>query len=258
MKVLAIIGSPRKGESYKAAELIRERLIKKGDVDFEYLFLRDYSLGNCRGCHLCIMKGPETCPLKDDRAKIEEKMREADGVIFVSPIYSQNVTALMKNFIDHLSYLWHRPYYFGKKAMAVAIGGGMFKETLSYMKVNANNWGFHLVSELGVPHPDSLKPKFRDKLMKKIDRQIDKFYNSLKENELPIPGIKDLMWFTIWKGNSIACRESLPSDYPYWKEKGWIDGDYFYKTRINLFKKGIIKLFGFIGGIFMRRMYEGY
>lgn len=258
MKILAVMGSPRKGESFKFMKLVEEKFKQKGDVDFEYLFLKDCKLGNCIGCHLCIMKGPEKCPLHDDRDMIEERMANADGVIFVSPVYSQHVTALMKNFIDHLSYLYHRPKYFGKRAMAISAGGASFKSTLGYMKSNSKAWGFHFVNSLGVPHFDSLTPSYKEKFMKKIDKEIDVFYNSLKKDPYPVPSLGDLIWFDIWKGNCIACKESLPMDYPYWKDKGWIDSRYFYNTKVNLFKRILLKLFGMIGGWYMKRMYVGY
>ena len=37
MKILVIIGSPRKGNTYRAAERIREILKSYGPAEFEYL-----------------------------------------------------------------------------------------------------------------------------------------------------------------------------------------------------------------------------
>jgi multimeric flavodoxin WrbA len=258
MKILAIMGSPRRGESYKLTQMVEQKLKQKPDVEFQYLFLKDCNLGQCVGCHLCILHGEDKCPLKDDRARIEQMMMEADGVIFVSPVYSQMVTTLMKNFIDHFSYLWHRPKFFGKKAMAIATGGGMFNETLKYMEQNAKSWGFHFVNKLGVPHIESLRPKYKEKQLKNIDREVDHFYESVKVNKLPIPALKELMWFNIWKGNSMACKESLPSDYPYWQQKGWYDKNYFYDTKVSLWKRVIMKLFNAMGRWYMKRIYVGY
>ena len=90
------------------------------DVTFEYLFLKDVDLKMCRGCFSCVIKGEDFCPIKDDRAKIEDKMLKSDGVIFVTPCYCQNVSALLKNFIDRFSYVFHRPRFFNQKAMALA------------------------------------------------------------------------------------------------------------------------------------------
>lgn len=146
MKILAIMGSPRKGDSFRVTQMIEERMKKLGEVEFEYLFLKEANLGNCTGCHNCILTGEEKCPLRDDRDWIKGKMEEADGIIFVSPVYAQNVTALMKNLIDHFSYLYHRPCFFGKKAMGLAAGGGQFKETLGYLRQNCQAWGFDYVT----------------------------------------------------------------------------------------------------------------
>jgi len=94
MKVLAIMGSPRKrGSGYKAVKQIEEKMMELGDIDFDYLFLKDANLQLCRGCFTCISRGEDRCPLKDDRAGIEGKILGSDGVILSSPGYVQNVRA---------------------------------------------------------------------------------------------------------------------------------------------------------------------
>ncbi|MHB1043940.1 MAG: flavodoxin family protein [Eubacteriales bacterium] len=87
MKVLAIIGSPRKiGNTYHVVEQIKENMMKfDKSIDFEYLFPRDYNLMMCTGCFACISQGEDKCPLKDDHAILEAKMSEADGIIFAAP-----------------------------------------------------------------------------------------------------------------------------------------------------------------------------
>lgn len=82
---------------------------RQGDVEFEHLCVKDADLGYCRGCLNCFTKGESYCPLKDDRQSIEQKMLDADGVIFLSPNYAGNVSAMMKNFIDRFAYVGHRP-----------------------------------------------------------------------------------------------------------------------------------------------------
>ncbi|MEG3225158.1 MAG: hypothetical protein BME94_06475 [Methanobacteriales archaeon Met13] len=93
MRILVIMGSPRKGNSYKLTQLIEKRLKDKEGIEFEYLFLQKTSLARCIGCHQCVKKGKEYCPLKDDRGLIEGKMDNVDGVIFVSPVYMYHITA---------------------------------------------------------------------------------------------------------------------------------------------------------------------
>jgi multimeric flavodoxin WrbA len=81
MKVLVVMGSPRKGNTYRAAERIRELMEAHGPVEFEYLWLRDANLLPCRGCAVCVAKGEEHCPNKDDLQAIVQRMDEADGVV---------------------------------------------------------------------------------------------------------------------------------------------------------------------------------
>jgi multimeric flavodoxin WrbA len=44
MKILAVIGSPRKGNTYKVVQLIEQKMKELGEIDFEYLFLKDIGL----------------------------------------------------------------------------------------------------------------------------------------------------------------------------------------------------------------------
>jgi multimeric flavodoxin WrbA len=76
--------------------------------------LKDVDLSQCRGCFGCFVKGEDHCPCKDD-ASIEQKMHDADGIIFATPVYGMNISALMKTFIDRFSYIFHRPRFFTKK-----------------------------------------------------------------------------------------------------------------------------------------------
>ncbi len=47
--------------------------------EFEYIFLKEANLKPCIGCYNCMAKGEDKCPLRDDRAAIEQKLLAADG-----------------------------------------------------------------------------------------------------------------------------------------------------------------------------------
>jgi multimeric flavodoxin WrbA len=252
------MGSPRKGESFKVLQLIEEKLKTKEDVDFESVLLKDYNLGQCKGCHLCIFKEGHHCPLDNDVPKIEEKMMDADAIIMITPLYSQHVTALLKNYIDQLSYLWHRPRYFGKKAMVIATGGAIFKGTLNFMEETTKRWGYHVTNKIGIPHLDSLTDSYKQKIMTKLDREVEGFYQNIKAGRQPVPNFGDVMWFEMWKGNSIALKDTYPADYEYWNQKGWINESYYYPTNISVWKRLAVKLIGLLGSSYMKKMYKGY
>ena len=102
MKVLAIIGSPKKGNSYRITQQVENLLksysrsenIGKVDLEFDYLFLKETNLEMCTGCFACIPYGEDKCPLKDSRDDIEKRILASDGIILVSPVYSMNVTSV--------------------------------------------------------------------------------------------------------------------------------------------------------------------
>lgn len=54
MKILAICGSPRKGNSIKALEVIRDSF---PGIDFEILHLKDLEFNFCKGCYSCVLRG---------------------------------------------------------------------------------------------------------------------------------------------------------------------------------------------------------
>lgn len=103
---------------------VEERMKQLGGVEFEYLFLKDLDLKMCSGCFNCVSKGKELCPLKDDKAEIENKIMEADGIIFATPVYCENVSGYMKNFIDRFAHVFHRPQFFDQKVMVLANSAG--------------------------------------------------------------------------------------------------------------------------------------
>jgi len=117
IKVLVIHGSPHQGNTMKLTRKFEETMKKHGDIHFEYLSVSELSIGMCRGCFNCITKGENLCPLQNDDVKrILIKMDEAHGVVIAAPTYMYNIPAVMKNLIDRLSYLGHRPRYLNKHA----------------------------------------------------------------------------------------------------------------------------------------------
>jgi multimeric flavodoxin WrbA len=245
MKVLAIMGSPRKGNSYQVTRQFEEKLRSCGEMEFEYLFLKDIHLETCRGCYTCLSKGENLCPLQDDRVKIEEQMLRADGVIFVSPNYACGVTALMKNFIDRFAFIGHRPRFFNQCALVIATSGGPvgLKQTLNSLAYFAGG-GFNLITKVGIMTPPFPLPA---RAMKKTEHRLTiaakQLYTAMKEKKHPAPTFGQIIHFRAFKGlfrgNEKIGQEYFPADYKYWTEKGWLDkkSGYFVDGKINVFKR---------------------
>lgn len=247
------MGSPRKGDSYKIIKTFEEKLKTLDKVEFEYLFLKELNLGYCHGCCICMAKGEDFCPAKDITLEIRRAMLASDGVIFASPVYAHQVTALMKNFIDHFSYVFHRPCFFDKSALIISTTGGSgLKEVLDYLGLAARGWGFNVVGKLGVIAPAfQHTPAYRTKVIKEITALSQKLFNAIKTGVRPSPTLYDLIFFRAMKCKAMKIREHLPYDYEYWKEKGWLDKDYYLDVRINPFKNLLAK---FIEGRIKKEM----
>ncbi|NLT38567.1 MAG: flavodoxin family protein [Methanomassiliicoccus sp.] len=228
MKVLAIMGSPRRnGTGTKVVEEIELALNRMGPVQVERLHLVDADLKSCRGCFTCIRAGEGLCPIKDNRTMIEEKIDGADGIILVSPGYVQNVSALMKNFMDRMAYTNHRPRFYGKKVMIVANGGAGLKKTLDALRIALG--GPEVVSELAyLQLPWPISPRALAKRSARLQREAARFYRVL-EKKVMRPSFSEYMRFRFFKNASLETKEWLPADYEFYKDKG----DFYYDVKVG-------------------------
>ncbi|MEM5879463.1 MAG: NAD(P)H-dependent oxidoreductase [Candidatus Aenigmatarchaeota archaeon] len=144
MKVIGICGSPRKGntefllrEALKAAE-------EKG-AETELILLREKRIEFCDGCSKCEKTG--ICHIIDDMQEVYEKLEEADAIILGSPNYYDNVSGLMKNFIDRtlVYYSLRENKIKGKKGGIIAVGGGSADEAFEKMEVFFSAYGIKLI-----------------------------------------------------------------------------------------------------------------
>ncbi|OPY26928.1 MAG: Iron-sulfur flavoprotein [Methanocella sp. PtaU1.Bin125] len=229
MKILAVMGSPKgKGSGYRVVQMIEKRMKELGDVDFEYLFLKDANLQPCKGCFACVTRGENLCPLKDDRAQIEQKLLASDGVILSTPGYVQNVSWLMKNFIDRFAYSNHRPVFHRQKVLPVANSGGAgLKEAIAPMRIALG--GAKVVHELGLgtpPWPVTEKVAAKNDLA--VRESAEKLYRACLNTALPKPGFNDYVRFVVQQRIGTDCREWLPADYEFYKGKA-----YYYDAPVS-------------------------
>lgn len=102
-KIMAIIGSPRKGSN---TEILTDKMIEgcksNGDVEVEKFFIIDKDIKYCTGCLTCVSPGKQKCVIKDDMEGILERMEECDGFIFATPNHVRSVSAPMQNFLTRM------------------------------------------------------------------------------------------------------------------------------------------------------------
>ncbi|MFX0062320.1 MAG: flavodoxin family protein [Candidatus Hermodarchaeota archaeon] len=155
MKILAINGSPKKNVERSATYFLLQKVLEgaKG-AETELLNLSEYNLLHCNGCEICVK---DQCPLdkKDDFPKIEEKLLEADAIIFGSPSYFGVPSGLMKTLMDRSRDLkMPESKLAGKIASAVSVAGlrvGGQVSTIDALVRFALGQGMIIVGALGHP-----------------------------------------------------------------------------------------------------------
>lgn len=120
VKVLAIVGSPRKQNTYKLIEAVVETVAKKKSVETELVHLADFDIKHCSGCSDFCEKTGE-CNIQDGMQKLYPKLKEADVLVIGTPTYYWNVTGLVKDFIDRTNPLYNTESLKGKMGVAVAV-----------------------------------------------------------------------------------------------------------------------------------------
>ena len=103
MKILAVQGSPRPRTS-NTETLLREFLkgVEDEGAATETVYLKGKEIHSCVGCYTCWTKTPGTCVFKDDMPELLEKVKTCDVMVYATPLYNYNMTALLKAFQERL------------------------------------------------------------------------------------------------------------------------------------------------------------
>jgi multimeric flavodoxin WrbA len=244
VKVTVFVGSARKNHTYRASEQFLNNLDIFGEVEYEIVRLSDYKLEPCIGCKSCMDKDEGSCPLKDDRNILIEKLMSSDGVVFASPNYLFHESALMKLFIERLSFFSHRPFFFGKTFTSIVSQGFMGgKDIVKYFSFVGERLGFNVVKGSCITTLEPMTEKGQKKIDKMLYKQSEKFYSKLVRKEYPSPTLFNLMIFRMSRTSMRLMLDDKFRDYRYFKKKGWFESDYYYSVRLNPIKKLMGKFF---------------
>lgn len=133
MKIAVLNGSPRKETTTAMVQAFREGAETAGHVVEEYQ-VGKMKIAGCLACEYCHTKGEGTCIQKDDLEKILPAYKEADMIVFASPIYYFTMSAQIEAAIQRV-YCIGKPLKAKKAALLLTSGSpGVYDSAIAQFK----------------------------------------------------------------------------------------------------------------------------
>ncbi|MEV0187553.1 flavodoxin family protein [Kitasatospora purpeofusca] len=97
--VLGICGSERPGGNTDLALEYAGRLVRERGAEFRTVHLREHRISPCSPCGDCNQR-TTPCELRDDMPAIVEQMKQADAIVYATPVHGFGLAHLMQIFIE--------------------------------------------------------------------------------------------------------------------------------------------------------------
>lgn len=138
MRVVMINSSPNEhGCTYTALSEIAGELAKQG-VDSEIVHIGKATIHGCIACGQCRKLGK--CVFDDPVNALAQKLIEADGLIFGTPVYYAGISGQLKSFMDRLFFCYARKLAYKPAAAIVSARRGgctaTFDDVTKYFTIN--------------------------------------------------------------------------------------------------------------------------
>lgn len=108
--VLIITASLRPNSNSDALAAAFAQGAKEAGNTVEQISLKGKSIGFCVGCLAC--QKTQKCVIRDDAAALAEKVKNADTVVFATPVYYYGPSGLLKTFLDRCNPIYPSDYAF--------------------------------------------------------------------------------------------------------------------------------------------------
>src|SRR3989338_80418 len=119
-KIIAISGAHRDSNTDAVLKQAISGCESEG-AQVKLVLLREVKFSQCCGWSDCYYEN--YCIVKDEITPLFDEMDKADGYILATPVYFDNVSGFMKNFMDRTNPYCKPPRYKGKKVALISVGG---------------------------------------------------------------------------------------------------------------------------------------
>ena len=189
MKILGVSLGTKNGNNDTMCRVALEAAKEKG-AEIEFIHLLDWDIQYCSGCVACsrglVMGKGMICSRQDDFKAFYEKVVEADGVLFVDPIFESGATGLYHSITDRMG-----P---GHDTGMMMMLDGKLKEAGKGWKV-VNNEFFSWCKDV-IMQDDKVER------MKEIGRNLADAAQQIIDEDMQVEGSEKT---SLWKGKEGAC-----------------------------------------------------
>jgi multimeric flavodoxin WrbA len=122
LMIVGICGSPREQATDFVLREALKTLETKGFTT-RFWSVRGKQLGFCTHCDFCLEN--KVCAFKDDMQELYALLKEAEGIVFASPVYNGGVSAQTKTVMDRMraAVAGDKNFFKGKIGMGITLGG---------------------------------------------------------------------------------------------------------------------------------------
>lgn len=100
MKVLGLVGSPRKNGNTDVMVKAALKGAKNAGAETKTMNITELKIGGCTACMHC--RTHNGCAVKDDMQKVYKEIESADAVVLGFPVYMLSINAQTKAVVDRL------------------------------------------------------------------------------------------------------------------------------------------------------------
>jgi multimeric flavodoxin WrbA len=220
MKITAIVSSPRQGKS-STKQLVDLALetAKKSGAETEVIDVTRLNIKYCTGCGVCWKTGK--CGLKDDLQVVLDKIRDANGLIFSTPVYVNNMTAQLKTVLDRMTSPLHCQFLDGKYVSSiVTTGSGDDDTVISMIEEFAIQCGAKILNGVGAAF---IKPGSFDEAKIQSATLGKEMVEAITECKV-FPEQEEVREKSRQRfARTVSFQKDFwQHDYQFWVDKGWL------------------------------------
>jgi multimeric flavodoxin WrbA len=221
MKIIAINSSPRRDQSNTnlLAGLALEAAKGYG-AETEAIDITRLNIKYCIGCGVCWKFGK--CHLSDDLQTVLDKISGADGLIFSSPVYVNNMTAQLKTLLDRMTSPLHCQFLDGKYVSSVVTTGSGDDDTvISMIEEFAIQCGATILDGVGAAF---IKPGSFDEAKNLAAALGNEMASAVVEHKT-FPEQEETRTMSRRRfARTVSFQKDLwEHDYQHWQDKGWLE-----------------------------------